>query len=177
MRIFIFLIFLDPKFPDFQVPKFWISKFLDFPIPRFPHGGRAGGGRTDGRAGGAGLELLSHSRLASKDFWKSGTWKSGNLGSKKIPKIKILKIKIRSAQNVGKVWISRKKNLPAPFGALPGNFLRGPEKSKKYQNFAYFPWWAHGPYSPGLGPLLLSTQGGAIGRECCSCPCAGSDSC
>ena len=52
----------------------------------------------------------------------------------KIPKIKILKIKIRSAQNVGKVWISRKKNLPAPFGALPGNFLRGPEKSKKCQN-------------------------------------------
>ena len=46
------------------------------------------------------------------------------------PKIKILKIKIRVAQNFGKVWISRKKNLPAPFGAIPGNFLRGPGKSK-----------------------------------------------
>ena len=55
----------------------------------------------------------------------------GNLGSKKIPKIKIIKIKIRVAQNVGKVWISRKKQLPAPFGAIPGHFLRGPEKSKK----------------------------------------------
>ena len=47
------------------------------------------------------------------------------------------------------------KNVPAPFGALPAHFLRGPEKSKNYPNFAYFPWWAHGPYSPGLGPLLL----------------------
>ena len=33
-------------------------------------------------------------------------------------KIKLLKIQIRSAQNVGKVWISRKKQLPAPFGAI-----------------------------------------------------------
>ena len=55
------------------------------------------------------------------------------------------------------------KGVPAPFGALPAHFLRGPEKSKNCQNFAYFPWWANGPYSPGLGPLLLSTRGGAIG--------------
>ena len=54
----------------------------------------------------------------------------GSLGSKQIQKMKILKIKIRVAQNVGKVWISRKKQLPALFGAIPGNFLRGPEKSK-----------------------------------------------
>ena len=40
------------------------------------------------------------------------------VGAQKIPKIKILKIKIRSAQNVGKVWISRKKTLPALFGAI-----------------------------------------------------------
>ena len=56
------------------------------------------------------------------------------------------------------------KSVPAPFGALPGHFLRGPEKSKNCPNFAYFPWWANGPYSPGLGPLLLSTRGGAIGN-------------
>ena len=66
-------------------------------------------------------------------------------------KIEILKITIRVAQNVGKVWISRKKNLLAPFGALWAQFLRGPEKSEKCQNFAYSPWWANGPYSPGLG--------------------------
>ena len=34
---------------------------------------------------------------------------SQNFGTQKIQKIKILKIKIRSAQNVDKVWISRKK--------------------------------------------------------------------
>ena len=56
------------------------------------------------------------------------------------------------------------KGVPAPFGALPANFFRRPEKSKNCSNFAYFPWWAHGPYSPGLGPLLLSTRGGAIGK-------------
>ena len=44
-----------------------------------------------------------------------GVWK---FGVQKMEKIKILKIQIRSAQNVGKVWISRKKNLPALFGAI-----------------------------------------------------------
>ena len=76
------------------------------------------------------------------------------LGPNKIQKTKILKIKIRSAQNVGNIFLSRKKTFPAPFGALWAQFLRGPEKSKKYKNFAYFPWWANGPYSPGLGPMF-----------------------
>ena len=47
--------------------------------------------------------------------------------------------------------MSRKKNLPAPFGAIPGNFLRGPGNLEKCQFFAYLPWWANGPYSPGVG--------------------------
>ena len=58
-----------------------------------------------------------------------GTWKSGNLeiwgpgnpeiwGPKNEKKIKILKIQIRSAQNVGKVWISRKQILLALFRAI-----------------------------------------------------------
>ena len=42
-------------------------------------------------------------------------WK---FGVQKIKKIKILKIQIRSAQNVGKVWISRKKILLALFEAI-----------------------------------------------------------
>ena len=89
----------------------------------------------------------------NKDLFSGnlGTWKSGNLGSRKIPKIKILKIKIRSVQNVGKVWISRKKNLPAPFGAIPGHFLRGPEKCKKLHLFAYFSWWALAAIHPWWG--------------------------
>ena len=83
-----------------------------------------------------------------------------NFGPKEMQKIKILKIQIRSAQNVGKVWISRKKILLALFHIISGNFLREPEKSKKKNRFfVYFPWWAHGPCSPGLGPST-----GADGR-------------
>ena len=76
------------------------------------------------------------------DFWKSGNleiWDFGtleiwgpenpeilrfgdleiqNFGIQKMKKIKVLKNQIRSAQNVGKVWISRKKILPALFGAI-----------------------------------------------------------
>ena len=44
-----------------------------------------------------------------------GVWK---FGVQQMEKIKILKIQIRSAQNVGKVWISRKKILLALFGAI-----------------------------------------------------------
>ena len=46
-------------------------------------------------------------------------------------KIKVLKIQIRSAQNVGKVWISRKKTFPAPFGAIPVHVFHGPKHVKK----------------------------------------------
>ena len=55
-------------------------------------------------------------------------------------------------------FLCQKKNVPAPFGTLPAHFLRGPEKSKNCPNFVNFPWWANGPYSPGLGPLLLLPQ-------------------
>ena len=44
-----------------------------------------------------------------------GVWK---FGVQKMEKILILKIQICSAQNVGKVWISRKKILLALFGAI-----------------------------------------------------------
>ena len=44
-----------------------------------------------------------------------GVWK---FGVQQMEKIKILKIQIRSAKNVGKVWISRKKIRLALFGAI-----------------------------------------------------------
>ena len=106
--------------------------------------------------------------LGNPDFWESGNpdfWKSGNpdfwdleiqkFGVQKMKKIKILKIKIRSAQNVGKAWISRKKIILALFGAIWGHFFHGPKKSTKCQNFAYFslvgPWCDLGPGSR-MGP-------------------------
>ena len=70
-----------------------------------------------------------------------GIQESGNpeIWDPKMKKIQILKIKIRVAQNVGKVWISRKKHLPAPFGAISGHVFHGPEKYKKdMQKFCLF---------------------------------------
>ena len=59
------------------------------------------------------------------EIWDLEIWEFGDLGPgnqeiwvQKIKKMKILKIQIRSAQNVGKVWISRKEILPALFGAI-----------------------------------------------------------
>ena len=52
------------------------------------------------------------------EIWRSGDLEIRKFGVQKMEKIKILKIQIRSAQNVGKVWISRKKILPALFGAI-----------------------------------------------------------
>ena len=128
---------------------------------------------------GRGVRLGSENSSAVGGVWKSGNleiWDFGNLeiwgpgnpeilrfgdleiqkfGIQQIKKIKSLKIQIRSAQNVGKVWISRKKIFLAPFGAIWTFFLRGPEKSKKIQK--------KNAYFPGVGPLLLSTRGGGIG--------------
>ena len=64
-----------------------------------------------------------------------------NLGPKKIQKIKILKIQIRSAQNVGKVWISRNKSSWAhlgPFFAWAGKI----QKMLKFCQFSLVGQWA-----------------------------------
>ena len=59
----------------------------------------------------------------------------------------------RVTQNVGKVQISRRKHLPAPFWAISGNAFHGPENAKKYDLFAVFfggsmaaiqPVWSNG---------------------------------
>ena len=86
--------------------------------------------------------------------WVGPSWaQARNLGPKKFPKIKILKIQIRSDQNVGKVWIGRKRNLPAPFGAIPGIFLRGPEKSEK--NAPILQIFLGGPIGPWWGEYVV----------------------
>ena len=64
------------------------------------------------------LGLWRSGDLEIQKFGDLGTWKSRNLGSKKYKKITVLNILSRSAQNVGKVWISRKKTLLAQFGAI-----------------------------------------------------------
>ena len=83
------------------------------------------GSESSSATGAAGGGVWKSGKLEIWDFGDLGTWKSRNVESKTSQKIKTLKIQIRSAQNVGKVWISRKKTSRAPFGAIPGNFLHG----------------------------------------------------
>ena len=59
-------------------------------------------------------------------FGDLGSWKSRNLDSKNLKHTKVLKIQIHSAQNVGKVWISRKQIPLTLFGAIRGNCYHGP---------------------------------------------------
>ena len=62
--------------------------------------------------------------------WVGPSWaQARNLGPKKIKEMKILKIKIRSAKNVGKVWISKKKSS----WAISGNFSMD-QKMQKNQD-------------------------------------------
>ena len=47
------------------------------------------------------------------------------------------------------------KNPPGPMWAHLGPFFAWAGKIKKiYIILFYFPWWAHGPYSPGLGQTM-----------------------
>ena len=65
-----------------------------------------------------------------------GIQKSGNpeIWDHKKNKSGILRMQILSAENVGKVLISTKKNLPASFGATSGQF----PWAGKMQNLLFF---------------------------------------
>ena len=54
-----------------------------------------------------------------------GIQESGNLGIQKKTKMKILRMQIRSAQNVGKVQISRKQTTYALLCAISDHFSTG----------------------------------------------------
>ena len=56
------------------------------------------------------------------DFGNLGTWKSRKLESTKSEKYKFSIFQIRSAQNLGNVWIIQKKTFGVSLGAIPGHF-------------------------------------------------------
>ena len=97
-------------------------------------------------------------------------WGSGNpeIWVQKNQKIQILKIQIHSAQNVGKVWISRKQILLALFGPILGNFFHGPKNQKTKCIFGPFSLVGKWALFTRFGPLLLSTFGGEIGIDMAS---------
>ena len=53
-------------------------------------------------------------------------------------KMKTLRMQIRSAQNVGKVWIRREKSSRPHLGPSQANFVQGPKKSKNMLQICLF---------------------------------------
>ena len=76
-------------------------------------------------------------------------------------KMKILKIQICSAQNVGKVWINRKKTSRGPFGAIPGIFPMDRNNPKNVKQKCLFSL---------VGQWALFTWGWGNRYVCLSCP-------
>ena len=80
------------------------------------------------------------------EIWNLEIWK---FGIQKIPKIKIPKLKIHVAQNVGKVWISR-KNPPGPIWGHLGPIFPWAGKIQKTRKV--LPIFLGGPMGP-IHPL------------------------
>ena len=83
--------------------------------------------------------------LARARFWKSGDLEMQKYGVQKSKKINMLKIQIRSAQNVGKVWISRKKSSRPHLGPSQAIFSMDRKNAKTAQKLPIF---LGGPISP-----------------------------
>ena len=97
------------------------------------------GGPTPGRSGWAhaGPKWVGPSWAQVGPSWAQVGPKVGpnqNFGTQKIQKIKILKIKIRSAQNVGKVLLCRKKASPPHLGPSGPIFCVGRKNPKNAKN-------------------------------------------
>ena len=117
-------------------------------------GSESASGGADGAGGAAdnleiwefgNLEIWEPGNLGIFGFGHLGTWKSRNLVSQKIPNVKILKIQIRSAQHVGKVWISRKKSYWPYLGPTQTIF----SMDRKTQKISpIFPGGTLGPIHP-----------------------------
>ena len=84
---------------------------------------------------------------------RSGDLEIQKFGVQKIENIKILKIQIRSSRNVGKVWISRKKILPALFGPSEAIFSMDRKDAKNTKILPIFPWWALAAIHPRWGNI------------------------
>ena len=73
---------------------------------------------------------------------------------KNLKKMKVLKIQIRSAQNVGKVWISRKKSSWPHSGPSQAIFSMDWKNAKNAKNLPIFLGGPRGPIHPVWGVLV-----------------------
>ena len=119
--------------------------------------GWAHAGPTWGPSGWAhaGPKWVGPRRAQAGPKWVGPSWAqvgpSQNVGTQKIQKTKILKIKIRSAQNVGNIFLCRKKASPPHLGPSRAIFCVGPEK-KNVQTLPIFLGGPMGPIHPVWGP-------------------------
>ena len=74
-------------------------------------------------------------------------------GIPKNPTKKFSKSKSTSPKMSARSGLVR-KNHPGPIWGHPGPFFAWAGKMQKLQFFAYFPWWANGPYSPVVALLV-----------------------
>ena len=92
---------------------------------------------------GSGWDLTVRPQAAASENLEPGNlgiWRSGDLEIQKIgvqQKKTILKIRIRYAQNVGKVWISRKKSSWPHLGPSRAIFSMDRKNLKKLQHYVY----------------------------------------
>ena len=88
-------------------------------------------------------------------FWKSGVLEIQKFGIQKI-RNKSLNFQIRSAQNVRKVWNSKKKKLPGPIWGHPRPYSPWTETSLKSYKIAILLGGPMGPIHPVWGHVLVS---------------------
>ena len=92
------------------------------------------------------------------EICNSGDLEIQKVGIQKIGKIEILKIQIRSAQNVGKVWISREKTSWPHLGPSHAIFSMDRKNQKHAQNLPIFLGGPMGPIQPVWGHMLVSFE-------------------
>ena len=116
------------------------------------------------------------------ETWGPGNpeiWRSGDLEIQKcwVQKIKKsnFKMQIRSAKNVGKVWIRRKKSSWPHLGPSEAIFSMDWKNVKNAKKMPISLGGPMGPYSPGVGPCCYPPEvGQEVVGQSSGCSAAGS---
>ena len=117
--------------------------------------------------------LIRFTTSLHADFWEIQIFwdlEIQTFGIQKMQKIKNPKIQICSAQNVGKVWISRKKSSRPYLGPSEAIFSMDRKNQKNDKILPIFLGGPMGPYSPGLGPCCYPPE---VGVRCRLLSCFG----
>ena len=123
-------------------------------------GVRLGSESSSGGAGDGAGGVWKSGNLEIWAFGDLGTWKSRNLLSTNSKKQKFSKFKsVLPKMSARSGSVGKKSSWPylRPSQAI---FSMDQKNQKDDNTIAYFPWWANGPYSPGLGPCCYPPEVG-----------------